>query len=389
MRVALALVFVVFSSLVIAEKDHTVIVISMDGMTNDAWELKELKTFQRIQNEGIRADYMTPVYQSTTYPGHVSMATGVYPDRHGILHNSFYDRESGFHSYPDDANLIDSPPIWVLAEQEGITTGVYFWVGSETQWNGWQAKYKYAPFDANIKEEEKIDQVIEWLGMDEAIRPKLIMTYWDGTDSVGHIYGTDHEKIFDQMVRQDQMLGLLFSRLTEIDAWDYVTLLLVSDHGMINVNKYISLKEVLDSIEINYILSPGPAVAHIFIDDKAQRDDAFELLSKQDHIIAYRRENLPESFHMNHPTRTGDLIVTTEPPYMFNNNPMDGPKGMHGYDPDLSEMHAIFGAVGAGVRNERIGPIHMTDVAPTIAKLLGIKSVNHMQGRAIDLSPKD
>ena len=389
MRVALALVFVVFSSLVIAEKDHTVIVISMDGMTNDAWELKELKTFQRIQNEGIRADYMTPVYQSTTYPGHVSMATGVYPDRHGILHNSFYDRESGFHSYPDDANLIDSPPIWVLAEQEGITTGVYFWVGSETQWNGWQAKYKYAPFDANIKEEEKIDQVIEWLEMDEAIRPKLIMTYWDGTDSVGHIYGTDHKKIFDQMVRQDQMLGLLFSRLTEIDAWDYVTLLLVSDHGMINVNKYISLKEVLDSIEINYILSPGPAVAHIFIDDKAQRDDAFELLSKQDHIIAYRRENLPESFHMNHPTRTGDLIVTTEPPYMFNNNPMDGPKGMHGYDPDLSEMHAIFGAVGAGVRNERIGPIHMTDVAPTIAKLLGIKSVNHMQGRAIDLSPKD
>ena len=101
MRVALALVFVVFSSLVIAEKDHTVIVISMDGMTNDAWDLKELKTFQRIQNEGIRADYMTPVYQSTTYPGHVSMATGVYPDRHGILHNSFYDRESGFHSYPD------------------------------------------------------------------------------------------------------------------------------------------------------------------------------------------------------------------------------------------------------------------------------------------------
>ncbi|MED6344011.1 MAG: alkaline phosphatase family protein, partial [Pseudomonadota bacterium] len=286
-------------------------------------------------------------------------------------------------------NLIDSPPIWVLAEQEGITTGVYFWVGSETQWNGWQAKYKYAPFDANIKEEEKIDQVIEWLEMDEAIRPKLIMTYWDGTDSVGHIYGTDHKKIFDQMVRQDQMLGLLFSRLTEIHAWDYVTLLLVSDHGMINVNKYISLKDILESIEIDYILSSGPAVAHIFIDDKAQRDEALELLSRQDHMIAFSRENLPASFHMNHPTRTGDLIVTTEPPYMFNNNPMDGPKGMHGYDPDLREMHAIFGAVGAGVRNERIGPIHMTDVAPTIAKLLGIKSVNHMQGRAIDLSPKD
>ena len=145
----------------------------MDGLTNEAWDIAELESFQRIQNEGIRAEFMTPVYQSTTYPGHVSMATGVHPDRHGILHNSFYDRESGFHSYPDDANLIDVPPIWVIAEQEGITTGIYFWVGSETQWNGWQAKYKYAPFDANIKEEEKIDQVIAWLEMPEATRPNL------------------------------------------------------------------------------------------------------------------------------------------------------------------------------------------------------------------------
>ena len=86
----------------------------MDGLTNDAWDIAELESFQRIQNEGIRAEFMTPVYQSTTYPGHVSMATGVHPDRHGILHNSFYDRESGFHSYPDDANLIDVPPIWVF-----------------------------------------------------------------------------------------------------------------------------------------------------------------------------------------------------------------------------------------------------------------------------------
>jgi hypothetical protein len=62
---------------------------------------------------------------------------------------------------------------------------------------------------------------------------------------------------------------------------------------------------------------------------------------------------------------------------------------MHGYDPNLSEMHAIFGAIGFEVRNERIAPIHMTDIAPTIARLLRINSVNHMQGKAIDLSPKN
>ena len=110
--------------------------------------------------------------------------------------------------------------------------------------------------------------------MPEDTRPKLIMTYWDGTDSVGHIHGTKHKKIYDQMIRQDQMLGLLFSRLEEINAWDYVTLLLVSDHGMIDVNQYISLKSILDTLEIDYILSAGPAVAHVFIDDKDHRSQA-------------------------------------------------------------------------------------------------------------------
>ena len=52
-------------------------------------------------------------------------------------------------------------------------------------------------------------------------------------------------------------------------------------------------------------------------------------------------------------------------------------------------MHAIFGAIGYGVVNERVGPVHMTDVAPTIAKLLGINNIDHMQGKPIDLSQKD
>ena len=68
------------------------------------------------------------------------------------------------------------------------------------------------------------------------------MTYWDGTDSVGHIYGTKHPKIYEQTLRQDEMLGLLFSRLEAINAWQYVTLLLVSDHGMIDVNQIYFFK---------------------------------------------------------------------------------------------------------------------------------------------------
>ena len=389
MRTILGILFLVFSSISLAEKEQTVIVISMDGMTNNVWEMPELKFFQTIKNKGIKADYMTPVYQSTTYPGHVSMATGVHPNLHGILHNSFYDRKTGFHRYPDDANLIDVPPIWILSEQQNIRSGIYFWVGSETDWHGWEATYKHSPFDEKITEEEKIKQIASWLDMSDEMRPRLIMTYWDGIDSIGHTYGPDHENVYHQMVRQDQMLGLLFSELEKRNAWDYITLLVVSDHGMTSVNKYISVKSILDEIKIDYRLSSGPAVAHVFISDEKERRAAFKLLSEEENIDVYQRGNLPRSFHMDHPSRTGDLVVTTEAPFMLTNYATDRPKGMHGYDPNHKDMHAIFGALGFNVSTGNIGPIHQVDLAPTIAKLLGINNTDHMQGEAIELRLND
>ena len=119
-----------------AAQKPIVIIISMDGVSHNIGENLSLTAFKRMEKLGIKADHMIPVYQSTTYPAHVSMATGVYPDRHGILHNSFIDTQQGRFSYDADANWIEVPPIWVLAEQQGIKSAVFFWVGSETDWHG-------------------------------------------------------------------------------------------------------------------------------------------------------------------------------------------------------------------------------------------------------------
>ena len=158
-----------FVSNVFAEKEATVIVISMDGMRHDISKSGDLDAFERIATMGLKAEHLIPVYQSTTYPGHVSLATGVYPDQHGILHNSFYDSKEGYFNYPDQGDLIDVPPIWVLAEQAGIPAAVFFWVGSETDWNDVGASFRKAPFDASVSEETKIKQITEWLDLDEKV----------------------------------------------------------------------------------------------------------------------------------------------------------------------------------------------------------------------------
>ena len=60
---------------VFAEKESTVIVISMDGVRYDISKNNDLNAFKRMEKNGVRAEYLIPVFQSTTYPAHVTLAT--------------------------------------------------------------------------------------------------------------------------------------------------------------------------------------------------------------------------------------------------------------------------------------------------------------------------
>jgi predicted AlkP superfamily pyrophosphatase or phosphodiesterase len=52
-------------------------------------------------------------------------------------------------------------------------------------------------------------------------------------------------------------------------------------------------------------------------------------------------------------------------------------KGSHGHDPSLPDLHATFVAWGVGIKpGTKLGEIKNIDVAPTIAKLLGIDLPN-------------
>ena len=369
-------------------KEPTVIVISMDGIRHDLWKTHQVDSFEYIEKQGIRADHLIPVYQSTTYPGHVSLATGVHPDKHGILHNSFYDREDGHFNYPDEGDLIDVKPIWVLAEEAGIPAAVFFWVGSETDWNNVGATYRKAPFDESISEEIKIKQIAEWLDIEGEDRPRLIMSYWDGTDTVAHQDGPNGPSIDLQIQRQNKLLGSLLNEIDKRDGWEYITLFVVSDHGMTEVSNYIQLREVVEESKIKMTVSSGPAIAHIFLNDN-DKEQAKEIFAQQEGITVFERKNLPESYHLDHPTRTGDLVLITEAPNMFSNSRNGGPKGMHGYSPDMPDMWGIFYAMGAAIKQQDLGPVHQIDLAPTIAKILSLQEVDHMEGKPIPLREDD
>jgi predicted AlkP superfamily pyrophosphatase or phosphodiesterase len=382
LKLALLCLFLL-STGVFAEKESTVIVISMDGVRHDISKNNDLDAFRRMEKNGVRAEYLIPVFQSTTYPAHVTLATGVYPDKHGIIHNSFLDKEKGRFSYDADANWLDVPPIWVLAEQQNIRSAVFFWVGSETDWHSIGASYRRAPFDANIKEEVKIEQILNWLDMNDEERPRLIMSYWDGTDELGHLQGPSSDDINQQMARQNSLLNGLLSEIDKREAWDYVTIFVVSDHGMTEVNHYIDLEALLDESGVTATLSEGPAVSHLFLKEQ-DIDDALQFFNSQQNIMAFKKEDLPKTWRMNHPTRTGDIVLATEAPSMFTS--YGRPNGMHGYAPEMEDMRAIFYGMGAGINPQQLGPVHQVDLMPTVSKILGIKIPHAIDGKALDLN---
>jgi predicted AlkP superfamily pyrophosphatase or phosphodiesterase len=380
--------FLFFFSIYIHSDENIVIVISMDGVRYDFPQLTNNGGFDLIELDGLKATSLVPVYQSSTFPAHISMATGVTPDKHGVLHNSFYDKTRGSYSYSADASWIEAEPVWSILERNNIKTATYFWVGSETDWNGTQISYSKAPFDGGVLEKDKTKKILEWIDLESDLRPRLIMSWWHGTDTISHKKGSLDPEVIQQLRKQDQELLNLINEITKRNIWDIVTLIIVSDHGISDVSNYINLKEILNINSIDARLSVGPAVGHIFLDNHDELKRSESILKKVPELTVWEKASLPSEYNMLHEQRTGDLIVTTDAPNMLVTwNSSNPPKGMHGYDPvDNIEMEGIFFALGNNVSNLKIEKVHQLDIAPTILNLLDVDIPNYMSGDIINLN---
>ncbi|MEU4293291.1 alkaline phosphatase family protein [Kribbella sp. NPDC026596] len=97
-----------------------------------------------------------------------------------------------------------------------------------------------------------------------------------------------------------------------------------------------------------------------------------------------------------HPSRSGDVVVVTRPPYQFD-AATPGQRiafsqffGQHGYLPNLVDiahnvnMHATFVAAGPGIRHRDPLPgVRAVDLAPTLSVLMGIPGPQNARGRIL------
>ena len=94
---------------------------------SDVAYMRTLKNFGWMLENGALVREMLPVYPSFTYPCHVSIMTGCYPEKHGIPHNE--QVKAGVHPVPwyISRKLVQKKFFAEYAKERGLSTCLINW----------------------------------------------------------------------------------------------------------------------------------------------------------------------------------------------------------------------------------------------------------------------
>jgi predicted AlkP superfamily pyrophosphatase or phosphodiesterase len=358
-----------------------VVLVSLDAFRWDYNRLYKTPNLNKMAQEGVKADRMISSFPTVTFPNHYSIATGLYPDHHGLINNSFSAPDLGLFYRMGDRSAVENPsfyggePIWVTAEKQGARSASFFWVGSEAPVGGIHATY-WKKYDESVTYEARIDTVIKWLGYPQEKRPELVTLYFDEPDATSHDSGPVSPQTEKVVERLDSLMGVLRTKLSELPDAKKINLIILSDHGMGSVSskKYINIKELVPPRMIASITGGNPL--YLINPAEGKRDSVLYLLNRSEGLQAWKKSDVPARFHYGTNPRIPEIVVLADSSWSIGTR-ADGSSiraGAHGYDNLNSDMFSIFYAAGpAFKKNYRFESLNNIDVYNLICKILDVK----------------
>jgi predicted AlkP superfamily pyrophosphatase or phosphodiesterase len=367
-----------------------VVLVSIDAFRYDYAGRYHAANLLAIRDAGASATALIPSFPSITFPNHISIVTGLYPEHHGIVMNQFYDpaRNASYDnkSTATDGSWYSGTPLWVLAEQQHVKAASMFWPASDSEIQGVRPTY-WSLYDQNVSDEERVDRVIGWLKQPEAERPHFITLYFSDVDTAGHNFGPESPETERAVLKVDGLIGDLRKRIAGTGL--PVNLVVVSDHGMQAVTGAIDLRQYTDLSKVR-VVNEGPfaliystdreALKNFYRDVKAKKNPAFSI---------YWRKDSPARWHYRDNPRAGDIIVMVNQAttLITKTPPEKTDKGRHGYDPGkFKTMDGIFYAEGPNIRpHGPLKPFINVDIYPFLAEILGLTPPAGLDGSAAPL----
>ncbi len=382
-------------------KDSYVLLISFDGFRADYLDWYDTPNFDRLAEQGVKADGMKPVFVSKTFPNHYSIATGMYIENHGLVGNYFYDERLNEYftlsdrSKVEDARFYGGEPIWNTAEKQGVKSASYFWVGSVAPIGGVRPSI-WKKYDHNFPFPARIDSVAKWFTLPEERRPHLVMLYFHEPDGAGHRYGPESPETEAMVDSMDTIMGKIISAMEKLDIFPKLNIIAVADHGMAAISPERTI-DLSDYINLSGVEQEGSGpYSMLYGKDKQKLDRITKKLKSVPHLSVYKKEEIPDRYHFKNHYRIKDvLLVADEGWYILDKKyfGMDKWKlkflqgGTHGYDNELRSMHAIFLADGPafkdGYTRSTFENIHIYSL---IAEILGLKPYEKIDGKLEKIS---
>ncbi|XP_015833868.1 ectonucleotide pyrophosphatase/phosphodiesterase family member 5 isoform X2 [Tribolium castaneum] len=369
------------------------IVVSYDAFRYDFFDTKSVPHMNRLRKLGTYSDYLINVFPTKTFPNHHSIATGLYPDIHGVVGNSYFNKSTNsvvhinYEMFHFDEKVV---PIWRQNEDagKGRHSGVVMWPGGCYPYQGKQVTY-CKDYDHNFDWFKRVDLVIGWI-KDPKKPANLIMLYFDEPDTDGHIYGINSDVVNKLINKLDNITLYLQQQLEKNNLTGKVTVVHLSDHGMLDVKppNFINVTQYLTPGTYTYA---GSTPVLQFHPKKGFETEVYQKLknaSSQDHFTVYKKEEFLPRWHYKDNPRSPPILVLAEVGYGLDDLIISAKQnaeknhykltnqstfGVHGYDYTVKEMRPFFMARGPKIKvNHKVPPFNTVDLFNFFCAILEI-----------------
>jgi predicted AlkP superfamily pyrophosphatase or phosphodiesterase len=417
-----------------------VILISVDGLMPETYldpDKHGLKvpTLREMARAGAVSDGAKSVFPTLTYPAHTSIATGTNPGPHGIAGNGTFDPENrnqgGWRWYAEDIRV---PTLWDAARERGLRTALISWpvtVGARADvllpeyWRAGTAEdvklvkalstpglfeevaarfpsflENYSP--PSVKDSALTDVAVHLL---ETRKPHLLLLHIFEVDHWQHEEGPWSPEAKAAIENADAQIARVITAAKKAGIWNRTGLVVVSDHGFaafrqrlrlgvyLTQRAWVTLDERGRVTDWKAAVLPMHGLAYVYLKDPANEQlrrevcDLFESLARKPGS-GIQRVYPPEEIRQLGGDPEAALAIGAAEGYDFTGGyagdlvfPAGSAAG-HGYDPRNPAMKASLLMYGRAVAAGTVANARLIDVAPTIARWLGLK-LDKAEGKAL------
>lgn len=402
-------------------RDRYVALISIDGFADYMLDDPGLAVpaTRAIAARGVVAESMVPVNPTVTWPNHTSLVTGVFPDRHTVLYNGWAVRGGEGQPVKVEArvpkeDLVQGLTVYDAAHAAGLTTAEVDWVAIEkaptitwsfSEWPRPDGPVEREMVAAGLVTPQQLETFTKlpitvrdeiWTRAGEHIvrthKPNLLLFHLLTTDSMQHTYGARGLAARTALELADTRIARIVQAYRDAGIFDRTTFIITADHGFKTVKRVIRPNVLFRQIGLEgaaWAISEG-GTAMVYVTRESDRAATLEKLSKAlAGVEGVAKVIGPDGFApLGYPCtcadpRMADLVIAAADGYGFNGSvegevvsdtPRGSTPGSHGYLNTELDMRAIFVAGGRGVKTGvTLGEVRNVDVAPTIARLLGLE----------------